>query len=36
MNFDFLLQLGQIMPGDTIVDPDGTIHIAEKESVLDK
>jgi len=36
MKLDFLLQqLGEIMPGDTIIDPDGTIHIAEKESVLD-
>lgn len=35
MNFEFLLQLGEILPGDTIVDPDGTIHVAGKESVLD-
>ncbi len=36
MKIDFLLQqLGEIMPGDTVIDPDGTIHIAEKESVLD-
>lgn len=36
MKLDFLMQqLGEIMPGDTIIDPDGTIHIAEKETVLD-
>ena len=36
MKLDFLLQQsGNILPGDTIIGSDGTIHIAEKESVLD-